>query len=54
MKEDLGISVEQMKSFKEKTEFLATKKLKENDLLNYLLVVYQPELLKKKILMFLN
>ena len=48
VKEDLGISVEQMKSFKEKTEFLATKKLKENDLLNYLLVVYQPELLKEK------
>jgi hypothetical protein len=43
VKEDLGISVEQMKSFKEKTEFLATKKLKENDLLNYLLVVYQPD-----------
>ena len=48
VKEDLGISVEQMKAFKEKTEFLATKKLKENDLLNYLLVVYKPELLKEK------
>jgi hypothetical protein len=44
----LGISLEQMKEFKEKTEFLATKKLKEKDLLNYLLVVYQPELLKEK------
>ena len=48
VKQDLGISVEQMKEFKEKTEFLATKKLKEKDLLNYLLVVYQPELLKEK------
>jgi phage/plasmid-like protein (TIGR03299 family) len=48
VKQDLGISIEQMKEFKEKTEFLATKKLKENDLLNYLLVVYQPELLKEK------
>ena len=48
VKHDLGISVEQMKEFKEKTEFLATKKLKEKDLLNYLLVVYQPELLKEK------
>ena len=48
IKSDLGISLEQMKEFKEKTEFLATKKLKEKDLLNYLLVVYQPELLKEK------
>ena len=48
IKSDLGISVEQMKSFKEKTEFLATKKLKDKDLLNYLLVVYQPELLQNK------
>ena len=48
IKSDLGISLEQMKEFKEKTEFLATKKLKENDLLNYLLVVYQPELLQNK------
>ena len=48
VKQDLGISVEQMKEFKEKTEFLATKKLKDKDLLNYLLVVYQPELLKEK------
>ena len=48
VKHDLGISVEQMKEFKEKTEFLATKKLKEKDLLNYLLVVYQPELLQNK------
>ena len=48
VKLDLGISVEQMKEFKEKTEFLATKKLKDKDLLNYLLVVYQPELLKEK------
>ena len=48
VKQDLGISIEQMKEFKEKTEFLATKKLKEKDLLNYLLVVYQPELLKEK------
>jgi len=48
VKYDLGISLEQMKEFKEKTEFLATKKLKEKDLLNYLLVVYQPELLKEK------
>jgi hypothetical protein len=48
VKEDLGINIEQMKEFKEKTEFLASKKLKENDLLNYLLVVYQPELLKEQ------
>ena len=48
VKHDLGISVEQMKEFKEKTEFLATKKLKDKDLLNYLLVVYQPELLQNK------
>ena len=48
VKEDLGISVEQMRKFKEQSELLASKKLKENDLLNYLLVVYQPELLKEK------
>ena len=48
VKEDLGISVEQMRKFKEQTEFLASKKLKEKDLLNYLVLVYQPELLKEK------
>ena len=37
-----------MRKFKEQTEFLASKKLKEKDLLNYLVLVYQPELLKEK------
>ena len=48
VKSDLGISIDQMNKFKEQSELLASKKLKENDLLNYLLVVYQPELLKEK------
>ena len=48
IKTDLGISIHQMNKFKEQSEFLASKKLKENDLLNYLLVVYQPHLLKEK------
>ena len=47
-KEDHGIATSQMTTYQEKLEKLASKKLKENDLVNYLLLVYQPELLRDK------
>jgi len=47
-KEDHGIATSQMTTYQEKLEKLASKKIKENDLINYCLMVYQPELLKDK------
>jgi hypothetical protein len=47
-KEDHGIATSQMTTYQEKLEKLASKKIKENDLIKYCLMVYQPELLKDK------
>ena len=47
-KEDHGIATSQMTTYQEKLEKLANKKIKENDLIKYCLMVYQPELLKDK------